>query len=280
MALSSVAYYSNAIVGSPQQGGDVNIYEANTNPKFPVGYGFKRADGNVFRYCHVGTATRAGNLVGPTTASGGATYNAVALVGSTASVAVPGESNIKAGQSGSHFVEATVAAIAKDKYRGSYLITTQGTGMGHTYRIKGNTATDDPASGNIRIQLYDAITSGMNIYTGTIIVPSMYTDLTVTAISSSQVTGVLMADTSSTKIYGWVCTHGVSGCCEDGTNTVTAGYQVSVSTVTAGAYACLYRSGGTVLASSVAVPIIGYSITPSAAGAASNRSGAIYLTLE
>ena len=279
MALSSVAYYSNAIVGNPQVGSDIDIYATHATPHFPVGYGFKRADGNVYRYCHVGTATNAGNLVGPTTSSGGATYNAVTVVAPASAVAVPGET-ITAGSAGSHYIEVTVASISANKYKGSYFVTTHGTGLGWTYRIKGNTATNDPATGNLRIHLYEPLKTALVASTGSIIVPSMYTDLATTAITSAQATGVLCSTTTSTYLYAWACTHGVVGCAEDGTNTVVAGYQVAASTVTTGAYACLYRAGGTVLASSVAVPIIGYSITPSASSPEGDRIGAIYLTLE
>ena len=79
--------------------------------------------------------------MGLTTASGGATYGAITVVASASAVAVPAEYPILPGQVGSHYIEATIASIAANKYQGGYLITTGGTGLGQTYRIVGNTAT-------------------------------------------------------------------------------------------------------------------------------------------
>lgn len=281
MALSASTYYSNAIVGQMMAGVDVNIYDTHTAPKFPIGQGFQRADGNIFRYAYYGTATSAGNLVGQTTSSGGATYNAVTVVAPASAVSVAAEYPILPGQVGSHFLEVTVASIAANKYQGGYLVTTRGTGVGDTYRIIGNTATDTPATGNLRIQLAEAIKVAFVASTGTIIVPNAFNDITDSATTSTMACGVSMSTTTSTNLWGWVCTRGIVGCQEDGTNALTAGMQVSCSRVTAGAYASLAVSTGTLLvAGAFSAPIVGYCITPAVAGAASNRQGVIYLELE
>lgn len=281
MALSTSTYYSNSIVGQMMVGGDVNIYDTHATPKFPVGQGFTRADGSVFRYAYYGTATNAGNLVGATTASGGATYAAAIVVAPASAVAVAAESPILPGQVGSHYVEVTIASIAANKYQGGYLITTRGTGVGDTYRIIGNTATDNPATGNLRIQLNEAIKVAFVASTGIIIVPSSFNDLADTTTTATQVAGVSMSTTTSTNLWGWVCTRGVVGCQEDGTNTVVAGQQLMASRVTSGAYASLTVSTGTLLvAGAFSSPIIGYAITQAASGAAGNRQGVIFLELE
>lgn len=281
MALQDATYFSNSIQGIPGAGVDVNINDTHTTPKYAAGYLVERADGNRFRYAQISGAVNSGKLVGPTTSSGGATYNAVTVVAPASAVVVQAEYPVLPGQVGSHFVEVTVAGIAANKYEGGYLITTRGTGVGDTYRILGNTATDTPATGNIRIQLAEAIKVAFLASTGTIIVPSMFTDLAATATSSVQVTGVLMSTTTSTNLWAWVCTRGPVGAQEDGTNTVVAGQQVMPSRVTAGAYASVTVSTGTLLAAGAfSSPVIGYSITPSAAGSASNRQGVIYLEVE
>lgn len=277
MALSSSTYYSNSIVGQMMAGSDIDITRADAAPKYPAGQGFTRADGNVFRYCHVGTATNSGKLVGPTTASGGATYGAAVVVASASAVAVASEYPVLPGQVGSHYLEVTIAAIAANKYQGGYLVTTRGTGLGETYRIVGNTATDTPATGNLRIQLNEPIKVALTATTGIIIVPSMFTDLAATTTSSPQVTGVLMSTTTSTNLWAWVCTRGVVACAEDATIAPIAGNQVVCSSNTAGSYAVLTNNGATVGTSSSNRPIIGYSITPAASSA---RVGAIYLQLE
>lgn len=281
MALQDPTYFSNSIQGIPGAGVDVNVYDTHTTPKYAAGYLIERADGNRFRYAQISGAVNAGKLVGPTTASGGATYNAVVPIASASAVAVQGEYPILPGQVGSHYLEVTVAGIAVNKYEGGYLVTTRGTGVGDTYRILGNTATDTPATGNVRIQLAEALKVAIIPSTGTIIVPSMFTDLAASATSSAQVTGVLMSTTTATNLWAWVCTRGIVGCQEDGTQTVVAGQQVMASRVTAGSYATVTASTGTLLvAGAFSSPVIGYSITPSAAGSAGNRQGVIYLEVE
>lgn len=277
MALDGASYYSNSIQGIPSVGADANIYEVHPTPKYALGFLLVRADGNRYRYSNIGTACNAGKLVGQTTASGGATYGAAVVVAPASAVAVPSETPVLAGQVGSHYVEVTIAGIAANKYEGGYLVTTRGTGLGETYRIIGNTATNDPATGNLRIQLADAIKVALTASTGIMIVPSVFTDLAATTTTSAQATGVLASTTTSTNIYAWVQTRGIAGCAEDATNTVTAGQQVIASRVTAGSYATASSSPSTILAGALQSPIIGYSITPAAS---SSRLGSIYLQLE
>lgn len=277
MALTDASYFSNSIQGIPGAGADVDVTRADTAPKYALGYLIERADGNRFRYCNVGTATNAGKLVGPTTSSGGATYGAIVVVASASAVVVPQEYPILPGQAGSHYIEVTISSIAVNKYEGGYLITTRGTGVGDTYRIVGNTATNNPATGNLRIQLYEPLRVAIDASTGVIIVPSMYTDMAAVATTAAQATGVLMSTTSSTALWAWVCTRGPVGCAEDATNTITAGQQVVASRVTAGSYATASSSASTILTGALQSPIVGYSITPAAS---SSRLGVIYLQLE
>lgn len=277
MALSTSTYYSNAIVGQMMAGVDVDVTRADAAPKYPVGQGFTRADGNIFRYCHVGTATNSGQIIGPTTASGGATYGAAVVVAPASAVIVEQERPITPGSVGSHYVEVTIASIAANKYQGGYLVTTRGTGVGETYRIIGNTATNTPATGNLRIQLAEPIKVALTVSTGLIIVPSMFTDCTVTATSSPQVSGVLMSTTTSTNLWAWICTRGIVSASEDNALAITAGHQITTSRITAGSYCSIVSASTTVALSALASPIIGYSITPAGS---SSRLGAIYLQLE
>lgn len=281
MALSTLTYYTNSIVGQMMAGVDVDVTAAHSAPKYPVGQGFTRADGNIFRYCHVGTATNAGQLVGPTTASGGATYGAAVIVPSASATVEQAEYPIQPGQVGSHTVELTISSIALNKYQGGYLCVTRGTGLGETYRIKGNTASGNPTSGALHVYLYEPLKVALLAGQGVIIVPSMFTDCTVSATTATQVTGVVMSTTTSANLWAWVCTRGVVGCQEDATNAITAGQQVGCSGVTAGAYASIGVTSGTLLvAGAPSRPAVGYLITSSGGGSASNRNGVIMLQLE
>lgn len=280
MALNANTYYSNSITGQPFVGVDVNIETADASPRYAVGYSVVRADGNKFRYCNIGTATNSGLLVGPTTASGGATYGAGLVVASATATAVPQEYPILPGQVGSHYVQFTIASIAANKYQGGYFITTGGTGVGQTYRIVGNTATGTPNSTDLYIQLAEALQVAVTPATGTIIVDSMFTDLAAAATSATQVTGVLMATTTSTNLWAWVCTHGVVGCAEDATSsTPVAGAPVMCSLNSAGYYQAISTATATALLTGVfSQPIVGYVRT--VAGGTKNRQGVIFLTLE
>lgn len=277
MALNSATYYSNSIQGIPGAGVDVDVTRVDATPKYAVGWLIERADGNRYRYCYVGTATSAGNLVGQTQASGGAAYGAAKVVQPAAAVAVQSEYPILPGQVGSHYVEVTIASIAANKYQGGYLITTRGTGIGDTYRIVGNTATDTPATGNLRIQLAEPIKVALTGATGLTIATSPYNDLAASATSATTTTGVLMSTTTSSNLYAWVCTRGIVGCTEDNTVTIVAGQQLVASKVTAGAYATLVTGGVTIGSASFGSPIIGYSVV---IGNGANKQGVIYCQCE
>lgn len=277
MALNSSSYFSNAIQGIPGAGVDVNIYDTHTTPKYPMGYLVERADGARYRYCYVGTATNAGNLVGQTQTSGGAAYGAAVVIASASAVAVQAEYPILPGQVGSHWVQVTIAAIAADKYRGGYLVTTRGTGVGDTYRIKGNTATDNPATGSLYINLAEPLKVAVTASTGLTIATSPYNDLAASATSSTNATGVLMSTTTSTNLWAWVCTRGIVGCCEDNSLTIVAGYQLVASQVTAGAYATFVTTSTTAGLAALKTPVIGTSVV---IGNGVNRQGVIYCTCE
>lgn len=277
MALNANTYYSNSIQGQPLVGADVDVTRADAAPKYPIGFRITRADGNVFRYSYVGTATNAGQLVGMTIASGDAAYNAAVVVAPASAVIVEAERPITPGSVGSHFVEVTIASIAANKYQGGYLVTTRGTGLGETYRIIGNTATGNPATGNLRIQLAEPIKVALTSTTGIMIVPSIYNDLAAATTTSTSVAGVLMSTTTSTNLWAFVCTRGVVGCAEDATNTVGQGQMIVASRVTAGSYATAVSSPSTILAGALNSPIIGYSIKPAAS---SSRLGTIYVQLD
>jgi len=277
MALDPASYYSNSIQGIPGAGVDVDITATHATPKYALGYLVVRADGSRYRYANIGTATNAGRLVGPTTASGGATYGAAVVVAPASAVVVPAEYPILAGQVGSHYIEVTIAGMAANKYEGGYLATTRGTALGETYRILGNTATGNPTSTTLRIQIAEGLKVEIGATTGIIIVPSMYTDMAAAATTSTQVAGVLMSTTTSTLLYAWVQTRGLCGCAEDNSLAITAGHQITSSRVTSGSYASIVSASTTVGTAALASSIIGYSITPASS---SSRLGVINLQLD
>jgi len=245
-------YYSNSIVGIPQAGADIDIYEKNTTPRFAVGFGFERADGNRYRYVQYSTAVSAGSLVGNlTTGTYKASTNAI-VVATTTAAAVANEI-IKPGDIGSRYVEITLASVAKNQFAGGTLAITKDTGYGFSYRIKGNTATGDPASGNFRMELYDKIQVKLDNTSDIAIAPSRYVNLAPTnpvSVTVSNVVGATMAAASADN-YGWVCTRGI--CAALASNTgIGYGHAIALALVTTGSYmefdtttALVYRQIGT-----------------------------------
>ena len=279
MALNANTYYSNSIQGVPGAGVDVNVNTVDAAPRYPVGYKVERADGNIYRYVHVGTTVNAGNLVGPST-NGQLAYTAALVTASASAVSVAAEYPILPGQVGSHWLQVTIASIAANKYQGGYLITTEGTGLGHTYRIVGNTATGSPVTGQLYIQLADAIQTAITATTAVIIQQSLFTDLVIAPTTSAVVTGVLTQTTSSTNAWGWVCTRGIIGCAEDGTNTVVPGQQVIASGNVAGSYASQGKSATTLATNAFQAPMIGTNVVSASSTSAANRQGVIFVELE
>lgn len=274
MALPSLQRFTNAIVGQMGAGADVNVFETSATCKYALGQGFTRGDGNKFRYTSFDGAVTAGRLVAPVFAnSGKATTDNVVVVPATA-VSVASEYPTLPGQVGSHFMEVTLASITANQYQGGYLITEDGSGKNYTYRIRGNTATGNPASGNIRIQFVEPIQALISANTDITIVPSMYNDVDVASAATNWgVAGVACATTTSTNTFGWICTHGVWGVLQDG--AWTGGDQLALSTVVSGA-ACVYGALTTSVAALTGVQIIGYAIQ----NGGDTEVGSAYLQLE
>lgn len=274
MALNSASYFNNAIVGTMQVGADINILEINASPKFPIGQGFTRSDGNKYRYAYIGTATNAGSLVAPIFASSGKATTDNIVIASASAVVVEAQRPILPGQPGSNYVQLTLASITAGQFKGSYFITEDGSGRGYTYRVRGNTATGDPASGDIRLQLWEPLKTQLSPNTDITIVPCMYNDLkTATVATDWAVAGVVCSTTTAASPFGWICTHGVISTLQDG--TVTGGDQVALSRATAGAVS-VYGQGDTNVAALVGEQIVGYCVQTGA----TTEFASIYLQIE
>ncbi len=274
MALPSPQYFSNAIVGNMQSGADVNVYRTDSAPKYPIGQGFYRADGNIFRYASFDAAVTAGRLVAPVVANNGLTVTDNKIIGAASATIVEAERPIQPGTVGSHWIQVTISGIAASKYAGGYLITEDGSGKSFTYRIANNTATNNPVSGDLYLQLYEPLQAQVSANTDIIIVPSMYNDVDVASAATNwAVSGVAMSTTTSTNIFGWVCTHGVVGVLQDG--AWTGGDQLALSTAVNGA-ACTYGALTTSVSALTGVQIIGYAIQ----NGGDTELGAAYLQIE
>ena len=210
---TSTNYYNSAIVGQPMAGADIDVHDRHITPHYAIGFGFQRADGNMFRYVQYGAAVVAGALVGNVaTNTNLASTNALVVLSSTA-LAIAGEL-LKPGMAGSRFVEITLATVANDQFAGGYLVTTKDTGIGYTYRIKGNSATGYPAATtSFQMELYEKIKVAMDNTTDIAIAAPKYANLAANTFvqgTAANIVGVAMA-AASTDNYGWVCTKGRVG---------------------------------------------------------------------
>jgi len=258
MAVSTSSYFSNAIVGVPQCGADVDVYDVHATPRYEVGFGFERSDGCKFRYCHYGTTAVAGYLYAQDVSESSLVDSDNVIIAPSSTYKVPSEpGNIYPGSIGSHYVVITLASTTADQYAGGYFITTDDTGEGYTYRIIGNTATNDPATGKIRLQLYKPLKIALDATTDFCIVGCLYANIEVaTAATDMWIAGVCMAVVGTAGYYGWVQTKGPVGILQDD-STVAVGDMVTLSDNTDGAVQAA-AGGGTSVSDLIAEHILGY----------------------
>jgi len=216
MAVTASNRFLNSIVGQMQVGSDVDIHETNSTPKFALGTGFTRQDGNKFRYVHAGADVDIARLVATDVSESCLTSKTNVVINPTSAVAID-NTNIDAGAVGSTYIQATITATA-NQFAGGYLHLdgNGGAGAGAIYRIKGNTATDDPASGDCRLELYEKIKVAVDQTTDIAITGSPYANVEgATSSTDEMAVGVSVVGISNNN-YGWVCTHGVATVIADG----------------------------------------------------------------
>lgn len=239
MAVTAKNYFSNAIVGVPQVGADVNIYKEDTSPSFALGTKFERQDGAIFRYSHFGaTVASAGLLCSVDISESSESEVTSAIVASASTYQVDGETvGVYPNMLGSKFIVATLGSITTDEFAGGYVVITSGpSATSETYRIKGNTATGNPDSGNFRIELYARLQAGLNSSTTFTVTGNRYANLeaSLAATGSDLASGVTLISITTAGDYGWVQTKGIIGVlC--GSTTILAQRMVGISTSVAGA---------------------------------------------
>lgn len=228
MAVSSSTYFTNAFpAGNAMFKGD--IYTSSTTPLYPVGMKIVRADGAEYVYSHFGAASAAGTVVAQDLSESSVVDTDNAVIAPASAVAVPGEV-LRPGAIGSVYVELTLAGVTANQFAGGYLSITDDTGEGYQYRIRGNTATGDPATGNIRLHLYDPLKVALDATSDIAITGCLYANLEpATAATDDNVAGVTVAAQAAAD-YGWVQTEGVA-------TVLTAGTVVLSESVMVGAVA-------------------------------------------
>jgi len=233
------------------------------NQKYAVGTRIQRQDGNEYVYAHFLSDTAQGLLVGPDASEGGE------LAGVDNAVIAPASAQTTSdGTIGSKFLEMTNAGILADEHAGGYLTIIAGTGSGYTYRIKGNTATGNPATGKVRIELYEPLQVALDATSDVHIYGSKYAQLiavTGAGGENSLAVGVSCSNMDVSEApYGWILIKGVGGALVDG--TIAKGEAITLSDGIAGA---VQVAGGssTAVVDLVDERVVGQCLIPDASAA-------------
>jgi len=206
MAISSSNSFNKAAGSPPAVVGQFDKFEQHASPKFSVGYKVEEADGSVYRYCHFGADVAVGVLVSTDVSE-------TCVAESDNSITAPADCvDTTDGTLGSKYVQMTATGTS-GQFRGAKFVTTDDTGEGYTYDIVGNTATNDPATSDLRIQLAQPLQVAVDDTTDFIIQSSLYNDVEIAVDGTNDnLAGVTCAamDVSSAA-WGWIQTKGVVG---------------------------------------------------------------------
>lgn len=270
---------NNAVPGLANGIGESSIYDIDARAKFAIGTGFVRADGNRYRYGNFITACTQGKLVSHLRADLDKVSTNALLVAPAAAYQQPNETpGLYPGAIGSRYLIYTLASTIKDQFQGGYITMTKDTGVGYSYRIKGNTAaaTLNAVANLVIIELYEPLVVAIDTTTDTSVTASLYNDLVAGFASAANniCVGVTVANMTA-NTYGWICTHGVCACLQDG--TVANGDMIQASALTAGAFST-YGVGTTSNGAGILFggQVIGYAIDQSA----TTQHATIYLQIE
>ncbi len=211
MAVSTSSWFNSGIMVLPQVGADVDIFAADTTPKFAVGTLFTRSDGAEYVYSHFGAAVGFGGLlVAQDISESGSAYGTTTTTGriyaSASTTAIAGET-IRPGTKGSHYVELKVGGITADQFAGGYLQILAGAGGSYEYRVKGNTASGAKTSGAAHtyyLELYEPLQQTLDGTTTIRILGSKYANLeSATATTDAILAGVTTCSHAAAS-WGWV----------------------------------------------------------------------------
>ena len=222
MAVSTSTINSFAAVGTPMAVSEFNPFESTVHPKRTVGFKVEDLQGNVYRWGHFGAAVTQGKVVSQDISES-------SVVDSDDVILAPAScQNTDDGKIGSRFIELTLASVTRNQYAGGKIVITDDTGKGYTYNILGNTATGDPATGTIRLELQHPLQVAVNATSDYCISGSRYGNLEGATATDFDVVGVTLASQDAND-YGWV---GTKGCFNILTDSLTfAGKGINVGTV-------------------------------------------------
>jgi hypothetical protein len=215
MAVSSESLNSTAVIGVPACVSEIDLNESGTRAKRALGFKVEDAQGKIYRWAHFGANTNRGLIVSNDLSESSVVDTDNAVI-APASCVNAGDCTV-----GSRFVEMTLAGATAGQFAGGQFGVTDDTGEGYTYDIVGNTATDDPATGKIRIELARPLAVALDATSDVCIMGSPYANLEAATTTDINVVGVAMA-TMAAGDYGWIMTKGQAVILDQGTTTIGA----------------------------------------------------------
>lgn len=168
-------------------------------------------DGRVFRFCSTAEVFVAGEMVAVQTCQ------ATEIDGGITAAAV-GTKTLTIATTAITFFGGAAGVVAADRLSGGYLMITDDTGEGYSYRIKSNTA--GTAAVALTVTLYDGLKVAVAADTDCIIVGPKYRKVTEGAVALSPIGACLVPTTgasSTVEAFFWVQTRGPAVCLGAGT---------------------------------------------------------------
>jgi hypothetical protein len=258
MATDNNSYFSNAVPGGNLIF-DGNIFRLDATPKYPLGFAVQRADGSRYRYAQFGAVTNRGVLCSQDVSETSIPDTDNGIIASASAA------DTSWGTAGSRKIEITMAGIIANQFAGGYFSTTDDTGEGYTYRIKGNTATGTggAVSTTYVLELFEPLVEAVGTTTDYSINGLPWNDLEVaTRTTDSILSGVSMRTSTAALPFQFVQTGGVCSVLQD-IHVPAIGDPVILSPLTAGSVAKYFGTGSVGL-TDVAVEganyVIGYCV--------------------
>lgn len=204
MAVTETNYFANAIVGQPMAGADFDVTETHSTPRYAVGLGFLRSDGNAYRYVHAGADVNIAQAVATDSSESSVTLTNAFIAPATAGK--PDFENINRGAINSHYIQSS-ATLSNNQMAGGYLCIFDDTANGTTRRIRGNTSWNGSTTD---IELYEALTVAVDATSDAVLIGSPYANVEAATTSPDyRAVGVAQAGISANN-YGWICTKGIT----------------------------------------------------------------------
>lgn len=239
----AVPYFVTPRVTGPNASApNQSIYAQSSTQEAAVGFRMTFGDDRVYRYSGpCASAITQGHTVSRD-------LSVTDVVDSDNVILPPASSvNTDDGKIGSTHIEITLASVTAGQYKGAIISLSDDTGEGYQYYIKDNTATNDPASGTIRLTLADPLVVAVDATTDFGIMGNPWTQVRPFTTTDTQLCGIAVCPITA-AYYAWLQTWGRGTVLVD-TTVAAHGNLVQASSDT---------TGSSNIRAVETVPIVGY----------------------